>query len=506
MTKQTIHQILDELYLLDPSLKQHESILIGLIETIIASRPTFTIDETFVADLKRQLMNTPKTESFGEKLTNLFANMTYKKYAGLAGAGALLTALIVIPALTLSTLKQQEGISFGLIIEPTKNQAFGILSDSVSANNPSAENFGGGGLAEMKQAENTALSYDASRSMIILPPEFEIKYNYLYNGEIPKLSETVNVLKRVKDKTAARQAASVIKNLKFDLIDLSKFGDFNLQNLTLSQDKPFGHVINLNLEEGNISINENWQTWPQSQCQDEACFARERISFEQVPSDEVLINIAKNFIEQHNISLENYGEPEVLGDWKVAYETAPDKSSFYVPDGLTVLFPLKIQGMFVYESWGGNKEGLQVNISLKHQKVLSVYNLNSQHYQSSAYPAVTDVSKIKELISQGGFNNYQPENASKTGDVVLGEPQLAYVKIWKYENNTNQELLVPALVFPIAESPKDMPFYRKFIAIPLAEEMLKMEDGPIRIMPFDGGGTSASPATDQPAPLIQELK
>ena len=71
-----------------------------------------------------------------------------------------------------------------------------------------------------------------------------------------------------------------------------------------------------------------------------------QLSPDDLPTDEELIAIADNFLKEHGIKRENYGDPIVNKYWR---ETG---MSDFVPDTLTIIYPLLINGKEVLDQGG----------------------------------------------------------------------------------------------------------------------------------------------------------
>ena len=99
------------------------------------------------------------------------------------------------------------------------------------------------------------------------------------------------------------------------------------------------------------------------------------------------------------------------------------------------------------------------------------------------YKTETDINKILDIARRGGRNVYTYQNNQKVIEVKIGTPTLSYVKIWQYNNNQNDELLVPAFIFPILEKPAVNYFYKDNIIVPLISDMLDSDNNP-RVMPM----------------------
>ena len=487
-----INQILQELYELDSSLKNHEKELIKIINQVLIAKPNTKFDKRFAKQLRAQLLakagsTTEPNTSLLNSLTQLF---TMKKLT-YAGAGVVVIALIIIPVVKyLNPNKVTPAFDLGLKISRVSDNAFGSLeaepalgtADGRGAAGPEFAGLGGGGLPR-PQSGGGGLA--VAESSMIMPPEYMINYKYVYEGDPITLDQNqLAVLKRIKGSSTAGQLASLLSNFDLGLADLSKFSDSKIQNISFAQDKPYGYTINANLEEGVLTIFSNWKTWPQGRCRDQKCFEALRTNINDVSADQDIIKIANDFLAKNKISLENYGQGIVDNNWRTYYEQSSNKANFYVPESLTVIYPLKIDGKQVYEAHG-YPNGLNIGVNLKERKVMSVNNLFTQNYQSSMYSAITDVDKIMSWVEKGGISNYSYGNSSaKTYEVKLGQAKLGYFRKYNYKDGQNVELLVPALIFPVTGQPEidktagqfAPVFNRQNVVVPLIKDVLAEYD------------------------------
>jgi hypothetical protein len=351
-----------------------------------------------------------------------------------------------------------------------------------------------------------------------------VNFRYVYAGEeLTLLQDKVDVLKRIKNESNS-DLSDFINRVSLGLVNLNSFNSAQLQSFSFVEDRDKGYMVNVMLNEGNISINENWAKWSYLTCSpvsmDTAsssmptmCPEPKRLKPEDIPADEVLISTANAFLEAHGIPRTNYGEPVVNKEWFRQYElmSAADRINYWIPEMQNVIYPLMLNGQQVYDE-SGNLSGLNVSVRVSPEiTVSSVYELTTQNYQSSSYQAEMDVARIMKLVEKGGFRNYYYFDSSqnaKTVDVELGTPDVALVKIWSYKNGANEELLVPALVFPVTKAPtaEDVGpwgWYRRNVVIPLVKEILDNENGGMEIMPAGRGGVD--PAVEDAAPIPAPL-
>jgi len=456
-----VKKILEDIYAIDDSLKRHEKELIVTINKLIASRPSVEFDENFRSKLRVELL-----EKFSQKKDRKF-NFNYMNKLYYVFGALVLVLIIMVPTLfkqgAAPSNKLAANIEFALEVDKVGKGAFGSLRDS-SANVPQGEvaaiGLGGGGGGAVTDSK-----------MISTMPYQPINYKYVYQGEEFSVDgNQMAVLKKVKGLASQDQAARILQSLKFDNINLASFNNSQLRNFTIYEDKDFGYSIYVDLYDGIISINEYWERWPMSQVANSEEAGRP-IQLSDIPADDKLIAMANKFLEDKNISREGYGEPIVDNSWRQAYLKVDDQDNYPIPEIVNIVYPSVIDGKAVYEEWG-NVQGLRVAINLRYDRVVNVWNLSSNKYQSSLYDMETDVNKILELASRGG-SYYPIEGGSKTIEVTIGTPHIAYVQIWHYENNMSNQLLVPALVFPVLNIPDEAEyFYRENVIIPLAKDIV----------------------------------
>lgn len=473
--KKNITTILSELYELDESLRQHEEELIKVIAAFEKARPDPVIDKRFVKELRTQLLARATEDRQRFINTNNF-NFMNKLAFGIGGAA--LALIIAIPLLTKDKTQSLPGVTdspwnASAEITPVSDGAFGVLSDTETAEQatglgsanpvapmaeslPSAETmeikgFGGGG----------GMMVD---SRIALPP---VEYTYVYTGEPLSLAENqVSVLRKTKGNAAAADLARRFGNINFGVVDLGTFSNQIINNISFLEDKEYGYMINADLLEGTISINQNWQRWPQPDYTN-------RIDISDIPADETIIAKADEFLRAHNISTSQYADPLVQNDWRKGYEQAQDKANYYIPEIAQVIYPLVIDDQIVYDQ-GGRETGLMVSVNLLYDKVVYVTGLTSQQYQSSQYTAVTDSQRILDLVAQGGLYPrwYYNNEAAEVQELEIGTPRQVLTRFYHYTNNESQELLAPALLFPILNPPAEGYWYETSIIIPLVEDLI----------------------------------
>ncbi|MCF7794883.1 hypothetical protein K9M50_00790 [Patescibacteria group bacterium] len=471
MNKNKIDKILQDLYKIDPELKKQEKELIKIIKKLLASKPEVKIDQSFVKDLRKKLLQGGKKQ-VGFKI-NYMNKFIY------AGIGMAVMALVLIPYytnknnnLSVDNILKDNGIK----IESVEEKAFGSLGDisSQNANNEEGANRAGGDASVMGlgSAEMSAREGTADDRISIMPMPTPVMYEYKYVGDSFDINkDSTNVIKRVKDSDLSAENAMSLNSLGIGGISYSNFDKLKVDNISLYEDKDSGYIVSIDSGEQKISIYKNWQTWPQEDG------LNERLKISDIPNDDNIIAIADNFVESYNLDMSPYGEAVVNKSWLKNYERAENKESVYIPQTMTVIYPLIINDKEVYNEYN-NKYGLSVQVDIKNNKVSSVNEIINHNYQSSNYEVVQDEARLIDIAERGGYRNYSYNRGNEDVEkkiVELGTPSLEMVRVWKYSPNGSEELYIESYIFPVINS-EDSNFYRDYLIVPIVEDLIKEDE------------------------------
>lgn len=517
-----IDEIFEELCALDGEFRAKEKETKEAILSIILARPEAALDENFKIKLKNQLLEKSRELQNKPALFNIFKfpNMNKLKIFYLSGSVIAVALLALAAGLPYLKTGKTTITANGIKISRVSEKAFGALTPIDNSGSPAptaatAENAS----APDRQMSAVSVSTGATKALDIgggggvassdaaigraIAPVWMVNYRYVYNGpKIELKDKQVAILKRNKTLPVAGDFSRLLDN-DFNLLDLSAFSGKRLQNISFLQPNDFGYLIDINLGEGFVSVSQNWEKWPRAKCQDARCYEALNLTADEAPSDAEVIKVADKFLSDYKINREFYGPGEIQDNWRVYYAAASDKASFMVPETTSVIYPLKIDGKEVYE-YGGTKAGLTASVDAKFKKVSYLNGLTGQDYASSLYDAETDFDKILAIAEKGGYNNgyaYYDEANVKTETVELGEPRFIYLKHWIYESGrSGEEILVPALLFPIINKPKDSYVYRNNVIVPLATDLLGNNGGyPVPVPMMKGGAASSGSAGAEPA-------
>lgn len=527
---QKIKNILDDLYRVDASLKKHETEIIKIINEYMQAKPATKFDEKFALKLRQVILERitgVKTKKERARPSALFPSGFdwLNRFAYVLGGMAIGLA-IILPLVTVinkSNKNLAKSLNAPLIsggVKKLNQEAFGKISLNSSDSAALDSTTRGGSSGAVAAAQGLGGGSSESAKMMapgvgggLMPPR-PVNYQYVYKGaEFTQDQSSLDVYKRVKGEFGSKGIAQYITGLNYDLINLAKFrtADTNLGNLTLTEDREFGYVVSLDMLNNTISVYANWNKWPRpdKDCSDEACFNSFRLKYEDIQSDDKIIAIANNFLKDYGVKMDNYGEPQVQNYWRQEYERAPDKTLVYIPDEMTVIYPLLINGEPVYDE-SGNPTGLTVGVNIRYNKGASISQIIPQNFVSSAYTAETDVSKILELAKKGGlYGEYQTDNSGEAVEIDLDTPKQVLMRYYAYDLNTGEsnELYAPALIFPIANATSTTLYYRQNIIVPLVQEIINDLGGPVDILKSGASSPGSRAAGAETAePVKDEVK
>lgn len=484
MNKNSLDTLLAELYALDPSLVTREKELRQILEKVLESKPNVPIDEQFVSRLRSELL---QKETKQNPFTLFFSSM--KQSRMYVGAGALAIVVVAI-GLALNNnktlLSTESSVSYqadSAQIALLGKSAFGALTSDSKNNTPfngvvSGRGGGGGGSSVAQPTVAT----DAQK--MIAPAPYQ--YSFTYKGDPITITEnTLPVYRRVGGQSG-ENISSLLRNKNFG-IDLTRFGNVRPQSLYLLQNGGDNYSISVDFIEGKITVNPQYDKWYPVQCDTNGvCNNPPQLALNDVPNDEKIISVANNFLKNYGVDTSLYGTPKVDSSWKQGMAIMESTQPQYVPDVIGVIYPISIDGKEIFEM-SGEPFGMHVNVDIRKMKAQGVWNLNVEKYEASPYEVETDVSKIIALAERGALGGNWYGASTQNVKLDIGTPERVSIPYYRYDaqKQTNQELYIPALRFPVMNPPSDQPYFQKYVVVPLVKEILKDYENINQPIPVD---------------------
>lgn len=494
-----IESIIKDCVAAEPALAGREAELRAIVKALLDAKPDTRFDAAFAARLREQVLAAAASGSREAAPSSFFETLMKRNpffvlIPGGAALGVLLAVVLSYQSVGTPRTSQvaTESPAFtsagGVSIAMVGEGAFGALSATPATDGRTQAGGGGltlglGGGGTTPSA--TPVATDAAK--MIAPGEY-VSYRYVYKGDLPQLEPTMPAYRRIKGFSVDGGAMGALRPLAGGLFDLAQLQSAKVQSFSAIEDREFGYIAYVDTVEGMVSLSQNWTKWPHPEnlCRDEACWKQYQLTPAQLPADETILGIASRFLSEYGISLDAYGAPEVRHEWRGQIAAGVDQSTLVVPDSIPVVYPLAIGGSRVDDE-GGTAQGLVVSVNVRHSRVDGVWGLTSNAYEASQYAIETDAKRLSTFIERGGLYGWF-DPAAKTVEVELGTPETVLTRTWATRaDGMGEEILVPALRFPVLNPPADQPWFRKAVVIPLTKQTLDA------VQPQDGVGIMPVP-------------
>lgn len=519
-----VRSVLNELYAIDPSLREHAADLERIVAELLAIRPEATVNSQFVKTLRASLQTRAAAGAAPDSRAAIIPSMKHPLFLTLSTAtvavAALLLIVVVIGPRTVQTPSpaSPSGSGTGVLIARQSAHAFGNLSLSDSG---AVGMGGGGGLVGAPSPERATASapYATDASIVapnipvsdtknliapVPPSEPYIRDRYVYDGPLPAWDPQLSVYRHTPRSIDASALTALLSGMRLGTVDLGSFGSMNVQQVSFMQPDPQGYQVYVDVAGGTININQN-NNWPNpyAACREQSCYERLQLSPSDVPDDATLTGITDAFLNGHGISKDAYGSPAVDRAWSRVIPMVAERAEIsvrplYTPDVITVIYPLVVEGTTVYDQ-SGNPFGLSVSVSVREKKVVSVWNLTTQQYDASSYDVITDEQAIRDMASRGDLyaQPFGQDPNERTNDMALQAPERVLMQAYHVrEDGVGEEILVPALRFPVSpDAVSAYGGYRTAVMVPLVKGLL---DQPI--MYLKGGAAEGSVGTGMTVP------
>jgi len=467
-TNSRVERIVKELCEMEPALAQKRAELVTIVSKLMESRPIDTFDQAFARRLRTQLLQSESQSFIQSFMQSISSRWVYSL------SGAAIAVVLMLPVVYVSLNPSKPGssdlmtsLSNSQVFNARPTSAFGSLSDLAVATMARNQSGGGGG-------GGPAANPVSMDSKMIAP--YFTPYKFVYTGDPIVVTDMAkDVYRRVKGLNT-QSLASVIGPLGGNLVNIASFNNAVVRSIDIYEPIGKGYSLNINFFDGAASLSAMYENWfaPQAEYTP--------VRMDEIPADSELLSIASAFVSQHGIDVSAYGQPLVDSAWRVWYEQAEDKANYYFPETYSVVYPVLINGESVRDS-SGNLYGLRVDVHAREKQVFGVWNLTTQQYDASPYATEQDASRIVRVAERGGFYGWWGQEAAPDAQQVsLGTPTPVLMQFFRYSSGVNEELYVPALLFPVLDAPKDS-YIQSHIIVPVIKEILDAQDQNI-IMPL----------------------
>lgn len=474
--------LLEELYTLEPSLRDKEEIILRIITSMQQNQPEVLIDENFKNELREKVMSelkNTKISNWQSKKSSKSWNMGWV-FVGLS-TGILASFFILsfsgwmIPFSShptqenpaISRMQKAQSLSFAPVITSTGKNGFGNATNlTLWASLATSPTMGVTPGATGMRGEMTS-----KRMMVDTMPAQDFPYyTYSYTGSLPAFSGNLTVYKKNPAPFAPSETQAFLQGLSLEGLNLQSFENTSITSLSFAEAKDYGYIVNIDFAAGSIGFYQNWMKWPQPKCGPNGCEQSVALTEKDVPSDEEFVRIGDTFLTQYGIDRSLYGAPKVDGSWRIMYALARSTNlESTIPDQYTLTYPLTLEWKKIYEEYGWYK-GISLSIDIRTKRVTSLSGIEKQNITSSIYTTQTDEANILKMIPFGGRYESKANPDQKVVNLTLGEPTIEYVHIYgEWKDNKADEYYVPAYVFPVINKPEGS-YIQDNVILPLVQD------------------------------------
>ena len=434
----TTKKLLDELYDLEPLLKERESEITEIIETMLTKRPIIKIDESWKKKVKEEILST-FTQKEREKVWNI------RFWSWFFPLTTTVFALLFFSTLVPSLFHWERG----------------------GMNSP--------GLMTVERKESKQWQQDATItpmmtiSRTMMAPSEGVQYHYVYTGSLDIVPRKLPVYEKKSSSFDTNELETYILWSSLEELDIHALKNAHITTLTLVEDRPFGYMLTIDFLWGNISLYQNYEKWPQPKCNQDWCEAQKALTLTDISNEKKILSISDVFLEKYGIKGMKYGSGFIDYSWK-------NQNENMIPEILTILYPVLLDDMMIYEE-NGIPRWITLTYDVRNGIISGLSGLEKSSVQRIESPIISDTRELQTMISQGGqYVEYREETWDrKIIDITLGTPTIAYMHISRTSSSGSlREYYIPSLVFRVIDIPKDTNISDTII-IPLVSEFLENE-------------------------------
>lgn len=450
-----VKDLLEELYIIEPTLKKQEKHLTEIVSLMIQNIPKSEMNTEFKKELRNQILS--KIHSKKEAKFSLF----FPVFASIS----VFVLLWIVSWNYFQNSANQHNlgniISFVPHIEKTRSNAFGHLNSIQTSNDENYNEWGRLSWVAPIAKMNTTMA---------MPPYEQVTYNYAYSGTLPNIDlSKLIVYKKNPISFTNQDTSTILKWLQMNWLDTGAFQNAGISNMNISEDREFGYNIGIDFVAWNINFSQNYSKWPQSKCGINGCEGLLKITKIDIPSNESLIKITDTFLVKYWINRSIYWIPRIISEsGPMTMQWANTDEWWVIPEAITVTYPIALDSKDLYEEYGWFK-WITLTVDIRTLRVNNVMGLEKYNLESSEYSRVSDQELNQMIRSWWRHIVWINENKWKNIVINLKDPIIGYVRIsWDWKDGVSNDFFVPAYVFSVENKPKDA-YIPDPIIIPIVE-------------------------------------
>ena len=449
-----IKNILDELYKIDPNLREKEENLIKIIEEMIILKPNIKVNQNFKNELREKLYSqivTKKYQKTNNKpniwqiLTYIFGWVWIAAFSFIfINKDLILNTEVINTKISEKTDNKTSVSTASLPLKTTKDENKDIEIKKIDKlENKKIENITPKPKAKIENniwsletkdnLENTQNDISTSNLESNIPEsdmaldsvqteQYKVQWvfwstnslvqnntKYVFSWSLNDiLKSQMDVYSQIKTKNN-----TFIENKDIDLTHS------NLDSLVYSQNNENWYYITIDNKNNYIRIEKNYEYWKSQNNEDLNL------------TNEDILKTANDFLNTFKINTQNY--------WSWIIQKDSLESNYNTQKEVTYPFIIDWKKILL-EDW--SYKWIKITVDLKENKVISMYWLDLNNYIKTLYDVENNEENILKSLNKNTTND------DKNLEIInLSNPKIEYISKYMSLNWVNKEYLIPAITF-----------------------------------------------------------
>ena len=449
-----IKNILDELYKIDPNLREKEENLIKIIAEMIILKPNIKVNQNFKNELREKLYSqivTKKYQKTNNKpniwqiLTYIFGWVWIAAFSFIfINKDLILNNEVVNTKISEKTDNKTSINTASLPLKTTKSENKDIEIKKIDKlENKKIENITPkpkvkieNNIWSLETKDNLEnIQNDISTSNLennipesdmaldsVQSEQYKVQWvfwstnslvqntaKYVFSWSLNDiLKSQMDVYSQIKTKNN-----TFIENKDIDLTHS------NLDSLVYSQNNENWYYITIDNKNNYIRIEKNYEYWKSQNSEDLNL------------TNEEILKTANDFLNTFKINTQNY--------WSWIIQKDSLESNYNTQKEVTYPFIIDWKKILL-EDW--SYKWIKITVDLKENKVISMYWLDLNNYIKTLY----DVENNEENILKS-LNKNTTSDDKNLEIINLSNPKIEYISKYMSLNWVNKEYLIPAIIF-----------------------------------------------------------
>ncbi len=189
------------------------------------------------------------------------------------------------------------------------------------------------------------------------------KFSIAFSGDFILPKTDLPLYKRDSRAFNIHDIVTEIPLSSFKGIDISQFENTSITNISFTENRPDGYIVNIDLRGGTLNLSQDLQQQHHIQCDWTGCPEGVLLTKKDIPSDQEFKKIGDTFLDRYAINRGEYSGAIIDDSWKNQFEW-----EYTIPETVMLTYPFLLDGKPIYEKYSSEYLGLQLFINTRTKK------------------------------------------------------------------------------------------------------------------------------------------